>query len=388
MKLIFFLINMNLGGTEKSLQNLISILPQDYQIDILLLEKKGDLLNQLPKKFNVKEIENKNKINEFLKIGSRRFAVNELKRGNIFLFLKNIIVFSLYKIKILNHPFYGISNLITVQEEDYDIAVAYAGPHDFISYYTLNFIRSKKKFQWIHFDVEKVAFNQKFANKFYRSFDKIICVSKQVKRNLEIQLDNSLKPKILVYNNVLNYSEITEKSKEYKSDFAPGLINILTVGRLTKEKGHLEFLPVIEKLKSDDLKFIWTIIGDGKQRDKIESEIKNKKLENFVRILGTLKNPYPYFKDCDIYLQPSLYEGHSISIIEAKFFKRSILANNFAGIEDEIQNGIDGIICNIEPTEQYEQLKRLILFKDYRQKLIDGIQAKDRAKVDNPFVID
>lgn len=388
MKLIFFLINMNLGGTEKSLLNLISILPQDYQIDILLLDKKGDLLNQLPKKFNVKEIENKNKINEFLKIGSRRFAVNELKRGNIFSFLKNIIVFSLYKIKILNHPFYGISNLITVQKGDYDIAVAYAGPHDFISYYTFNFIRSKKKFQWIHFDVEKVAFNQKFANKFYRSFDKIICVSKQVKRNLEIQLDNSLKPKILVYNNVLNYSEITEKSKEYKNDFDSGLINILTVGRLTKEKGHLKFLPVIEKLKSDDLKFIWTIIGDGDQREKIELEIKNRKIEDFVRLLGTLNNPYPYFKDCDIYLQPSLYEGHSISIIEAKFFKRPILANKFAGIEDEIQNGIDGIICNIEPTEQYEQLKRLILFKNYRQKLIEGIQVKDGVKEDNLFVND
>lgn len=387
MKIIFFLINMNLGGTEKSLLNLISSLPEDYEIDVLLLEEKGLLLNRFPKNVKLKQIENHEKINEFIRLGCRRFAFNELKRGNPISFLKNIFVFSLYKINVLKHPYYGIKNLINDQPHSYDIAVAYAGPHDFISYYTLNYIHAQQRFQWIHFDIERVTFHRRFANEIYRYYDKIVCVSDLVRKNLEERLNENLKAKIQVFHNVLNYKEIQEKSREYKSDFNSNLVNILTVGRLTKEKGHLEFLGAIERLKNDGLDFQWTIVGDGGKRAEIEREIQKLNLENYVRLIGSKENPYPYFRDCDIYLQPSLYEGHALSIIEAKFFKKPILANDFAGIKDEIQNGINGIICKPETEEQYKELKKLIQSEGLREKLIDSLnEGSKKRKIINPFL--
>lgn len=387
MKIIFFLINMNLGGTERSLLNLISSLPEDYEIDVLLLEEKGLLLNRFPKNVNLKQIENHEKINEFIRLGCRRFAFNELKRGNPISFLKNIFVFSLYKINVLKHPYYGIKNLINDQPHSYDIAVAYAGPHDFISYYTLNYIHAQQRFQWIHFDIERVTFHRRFAKEIYRYYDKIVCVSDLVRKNLEERLNENLKAKIQVFHNVLNYKEIQEKSREYKSDFNSNLVNILTVGRLTKEKGHLEFLGAIERLKNDGLDFQWTIVGDGGKRAEIEREIQKLNLENYVRLIGSKENPYPYFRDCDIYLQPSLYEGHALSIIEAKFFKKPILANDFAGIKDEIQNGINGIICKPETEEQYKELKKLIQSEGLREKLIDSLnEGSKKRKIINPFL--
>lgn len=378
---------MNLGGTEKSLLNLISSLPEDYEIDVLLLEEKGLLLNRFPKNVKLKQIENHEKINEFIRLGCRRFAFNELKRGNPISFLKNIFVFSLYKINVLKHPYYGIKNLINDQPHSYDIAVAYAGPHDFISYYTLNYIHAQQRFQWIHFDIERVTFHRRFANEIYRYYDKIVCVSDLVRKNLEERLNENLKAKIQVFHNVLNYKEIQEKSREYKSDFNSNLVNILTVGRLTKEKGHLEFLGAIERLKNDGLDFQWTIVGDGGKRAEIEREIQKLNLENYVRLIGSKENPYPYFRDCDIYLQPSLYEGHALSIIEAKFFKKPILANDFAGIKDEIQNGINGIICKPETEEQYKELKKLIQSEGLREKLIDSLnEGSKKRKIINPFL--
>lgn len=378
---------MNLGGTERSLLNLISSLPEDYEIDVLLLEEKGLLLNRFPKNVNLKQIENHEKINEFIRLGCRRFAFNELKRGNPISFLKNIFVFSLYKINVLKHPYYGIKNLINDQPHSYDIAVAYAGPHDFISYYTLNYIHAQQRFQWIHFDIERVTFHRRFAKEIYRYYDKIVCVSDLVRKNLEERLNENLKAKIQVFHNVLNYKEIQEKSREYKSDFNSNLVNILTVGRLTKEKGHLEFLGAIERLKNDGLDFQWTIVGDGGKRAEIEREIQKLNLENYVRLIGSKENPYPYFRDCDIYLQPSLYEGHALSIIEAKFFKKPILANDFAGIKDEIQNGINGIICKPETEEQYKELKKLIQSEGLREKLIDSLnEGSKKRKIINPFL--
>lgn len=387
MKIIFFLINMNLGGTERSLLNLISSLPEDYEIDVLLLEEKGLLLNRFPKNVKLKQIENHEKINEFIRLGCCRFAFNELKRGNPISFLKNIFVFSLYKINVLKHPYYGIKNLINDQPHSYDMAVAYAGPHDFISYYTLNYIHAQQRFQWIHFDIERVTFHRRFAKEIYRYYDKIVCVSDLVRKNLEERLNENLKAKIQVFHNVLNYKEIQEKSREYKSDFNSNLVNILTVGRLTKEKGHLEFLGAIERLKNDGLDFQWTIVGDGGKRAEIEREIQKLNLENYVRLIGSKENPYPYFRDCDIYLQPSLYEGHALSIIEAKFFKKPILANDFAGIKDEIQNGINGIICKPETEEQYKELKKLIQSEGLREKLIDSLnEGSKKRKIINPFL--
>lgn len=378
---------MNLGGTEKSLLNLISSLPEDYEIDVLLLEREGGLLNRFPKNVKLKQIENHEKINEFIRLGCRRFAFNELKRGNPISFLKNIFVFSLYKINVLKHPYYGIKNLINDQPHSYDMAVAYAGPHDFISYYTLNYIHAQQRFQWIHFDIERVTFHRRFAKEIYRYYDKIVCVSDLVRKNLEERLNENLKAKIQVFHNVLNYKEIQEKSREYKSDFNSNLVNILTVGRLTKEKGHLEFLGAIERLKNDGLDFQWTIVGDGGKRAEIEREIQKLNLENYVRLIGSKENPYPYFRDCDIYLQPSLYEGHALSIIEAKFFKKPILANDFAGIKDEIQNGINGIICKPETEEQYKELKKLIQSEGLREKLIDSLnEGSKKRKIINPFL--
>ena len=72
----------------------------------------------------------------------------------------------------------------------------------FITYFVSEKINSKKKVQWIHFDVSKISFNKIFANKFYKKFDKVFVVSKEGKVKLTTFIP-SLSNKIDVFTNIL-----------------------------------------------------------------------------------------------------------------------------------------------------------------------------------------
>jgi len=384
-RLLFFLINMNLGGTERSFLNLLSELPDHYVIDLLLLEEYGELLKDVPGNVHVHILKNNTEINEFLKLGNRGFAIKELQRRRFLSFIKNMTVWMLLKLKLLKHPFSGISQYLKEFDKSYDNAIAFAGIHNFIAYYTLNYIRAEKRFLWIHFDVTKIGFDARFANHFYDKFERVICVSQVVKINLIKSLTIDIASKVKMVHNVLDLEEIEIKSKQKEIHWDPEIVNVLTVGRLSKEKGHADFLPVIQKLKQKELKFKWWIIGDGKERENIEQTIQELNVADCVEVMGKKENPFPYYKACDVYLQPSRYEGHCVSIIEAKHFNKPIVSNNFAGITDEIENGYNGLICDMNFNSQYEALEKVIENKELRTRFITNL-SKDPEKVfANPF---
>lgn len=378
MRLIFFVISMNLGGTEKSLQNLISALPADCDIDVLLLEEKGELLNQFPKNVNLRVIDNRDKINEFIRIGCRRFAVNELKRGNIFSFLKNIIVFFLHKIKILSHPFYGIPYLIKEQTEGYDIAAAYAGPHDFITYYTLNFIKAKKKFQWIHFDITGINSKPNFGKHFYPAYDQIFCVSQNAKDTF-VKVYPKLESKAKVFENLVSETYLKKQSgKDPGFDDGFEGFRILTVGRLTKVKGQYMIPRVVKRLAKDGYDFRWYLIGDGVLRKELEEKIEELEIRDRLILLGLRTNPYPYMSGCDLYVQTSLHEGYCLTIHEAKIFEKPVVTTAVLSASNLIENGEDGLIVPISEDGIYSGVRALLGDKKKRARF-DRFLKDDKA---------
>src|SRR5699024_10442738 len=123
-------------------------------------------------------------------------------------------------------------------KKEYDIAVAYAGPMDFISYFVLKKIKARKKIQWIHFDISKVGFDKRFVGRIYKLFDKIFVVSHEGKRKFEHILPQ-LKEKVEVYPNLISSEEIQYQANQgsgFTDDFNG--VRILTVGRLAIEKGQ------------------------------------------------------------------------------------------------------------------------------------------------------
>ncbi|MDQ0217480.1 glycosyltransferase involved in cell wall biosynthesis [Peribacillus cavernae] len=309
-KIVFMVINMNVGGTEKALLNMISEMHKDeYDITILMLEKYGGFLDSIPSGVHVEYLEGYEKIKGILNKPPKQTALNFLRNGKITKGL-NIIFFHVLS-KLFNDKtifFKYLMRHVPDIKNEYDIAVAYAGPMDFISYFVAKKIKAKKKIQWIHFDITKIGFDQNFASKVYRKFDKIFIVSEEARKKL-VKAVPIIKEKLEVFYNIVSPEIILSQSGQGKgfSDDFDG-IRILTVGRLTTEKGIDLAIHALALLIKDGYKVKWYCLGEGSSRRKYETLIKENNLQDKFILLGSDPNPYPYMDQCDIYVQPSRHE--------------------------------------------------------------------------------
>lgn len=389
-KLLFMCINMNIGGTEKALLNMIAEIPKDkYEVTILMLERYGGFLSEIPECVEIKYLDNYSEIKPMLNEPPQRTIKELIKKGQI---IKAVnIAGAYYTSKLLKNKSiffkYILSNYQKLNDE-YDLAVAYAGPMDLITYYVLNNINSKKKAQWIHFDIERIGFDKVFAEKNYKKFNNIFVVSEKGKEKILNKLPN-LKDKVEVFYNIVSKDLVTEMSirdNGFEDDFNG--TRILTVGRLSKEKGQDLFIAALAKLKNDGYKVRGYIIGDGPNKNEYQNLINNLGLKDNCILLGAKKNPYPYMKDCDIYVQPSRHEGYCITLAEARCFDVPIVTTNFTGASEQVINEETGIITKIDSEDVYLAIKKLLnnksLIKNNKFNLVNKTIEKDR-EIDKLF---
>lgn len=365
-RILFMCINMNIGGTEKALLTMLNEIDSSkYDITLLMLEKYGEFLNEIPDFVKVRYVNEYKYIKPLIKEPPKLLAKKLIIDKK---YSKGLLILLNYSIsKITNNTSYYykyiLKNIKNI-EEQYDLAVAYAGPMDFITYFVLNKIKAKKKVQWIHFDITKIGFNKKFAEKNYKKFNKIFVVSKEGKEKL-IRLIPTLNNKVEVFFNIISCNLIENMGKGEKGfgDSFNG-IRILTVGRLSKEKGQDLTINVLAKLKNEGYNIKWYCIGDGSEKDNYKQTIKNLNIENDYILLGSKLNPYPFMKECDIYVQPSRHEGYCITLGEARCFNNPIVTTNFTGANEQIKNEETGLVCEISENGIYKSLKRLLDDKD------------------------
>jgi len=369
-KIIFMIINMNVGGTEKALLNMVAEIPKEnYEITILMLEKYGGFLDCIPPEVKVEYLDYYHYMKDKLNNPPHKSAlhllrVRELKQAFSILYFHLISKVCMdrsifFKHILRNHP---------AIETEYDVAIAYAGPMDFISYFVINKVNSKKKYQWIHFDVSKIGFNKRFAINTYKKFDKIFTVSDQGNEKL-CRLLPKLKPKIDTFKNVVSPRQIIQLANSgvsFNDDF-DGL-RILTVGRLSKEKGQDLAIRVMSRLKMEGHNVRWYCVGDGNAKSEYELLINEYGLEKDFILLGSSPNPYTYMKSADIYIQPSLHEGYCITLAEAKCFHKPIICTDFTGAREQIKNEITGIVVSHDAYSLYHAITRLVMDETLRYK--------------------
>lgn len=361
-KILFMLINMNIGGTEKALLNMISEMPRDkFDITILMLEEYGGFLEYIPKDIKIKYLDYYKEVRDILNNPPQQIAKELIKKGKVVNGISILLMHMISKIKGERSIFfkYVLKNYPDIIEE-YDIAVAYAGPMDFISYFIVNKVKAKKKLQWVHFDVSKVGLNKKFAEKIYSRFDKIFVVSNEGKEKLISKIPK-LSDKVDTFFNVISSKLILEKANE-GSGFDDNFdgTRILTVGRLTQEKGQDLCIKALRRLKDDWYNVRWYCIGDGTYRKNYEDIVRENELEEDFVFLGSKINPYAYMKNCDIYVQSSKHEGYCITLGEARCFDNPIVTTNFTGANEQIINEENGLVCDISEEGIYQSIKRLL----------------------------
>lgn len=378
-KLLFMCINMNIGGTEKALLTMLNEIDDSkYDITLLMLEEYGGFLNEIPSFVKVKYVDEYKSIKPFVNEPPKILIKRLIKNKAYLTGLSTLLNYSISKItKNISYYYKYILKNIKGIDEEYDLAVAYAGPMDFITYFVLNKIKAKKKVQWIHFDINKIGFNRKFAKRNYKKFDKIFVVSEEGKEKL-INLIPALNNKVEAFFNIISCNLIENMSKNEKSfdDLFDG-VRILTVGRLSKEKGQELTINVLARLKNEGYKVRWYCIGDGPEKYNYRNRIKRLDIENDYILLGSKLNPYPFMKDCDIYVQPSKHEGYCITLGEARCFDNPIVTTNFTGANEQIKNEVTGLVCDISEEGVYKSVKRLLddkkLYGEIRRNLKSDI---------------
>lgn len=373
-KIAFFINFLKIGGIERALLNLVKILPKDeFDITVYVGIKEGSLLEETKKYAKVIEIP---QFEEKIVYDFKETLKKYIKKLKIIKAVKLI----LQKIKIkLEHKETNFMALeLPKLNEKFDVAVAYQVPISAITLYVSNNVVADKKILWSHCDMKSVKKETiKCYEKYFENFDYIISVSEDTNDHIK-ELVPRFEKKCIYIDNVIDVNGIKEWSKINQNEInkKDNTINILTVARLAKGKGYDLAIEVTKKLICNDYNVKWFAVGDGEERNKLEKMIKTYNLEKNFIMLGEKDNPYPYIKSCDIYVQPSEYEGACTATIEAKILERPIVTTKTSGISKNFKDKKTAIITNYNVNDIYNAIV-LLMDTNEREKLVENIK-RDR----------
>lgn len=379
--ILILMPSMFIGGAERSLIGLLdSIDYTKYNIDLFLNRHEGEFLNLIPEKVNllpqIDAYTNFDRpIKDVLFSKNFKYGIARLKakvdiRKNIKLGNEHNVWSSLQFISNRLTP------LLPNIDKEYDLAINFLGISDVLG----QKVKAKKKLAWIHTDYTKLVPNKKLDMDTYSKVDYIVTVSKDCESQF-LSVYPMLKDKSLVVENILSEKFIREQANEKivddKFEFNNDQIKLVSIGRFTDAK-NFDNIPQICKLileKGIDVK--WYIIGFGGEEVLIRQKIKEFDMEQHVIILGKKENPYPYIQACDIYVQPSRYEGKAVAVREAQILNKPVVITDFETSKSQLTDGLDGVIVPMDNEGCSDGICNLIKDKELQQRLIENTKITD-----------
>lgn len=386
-KLLFIGIIMNSGGTEKSFLSFVNCLDFDkYDVDLILAKKQGLFMPLIDKRVNVKFmpefgelflLSGKNAISNLFNTFIKK---NPLTAFQIAPYFIKLILSPKQKVKTAIELFIKMMGKIAPVTEEYDAAVAYWG--DRTMFYMIDKVpNAKKKINWMHFEYSESLIDDEIYLKYFKKCDKIVNVSTAVDDSLKAKFPE-IADKCLVIENIQSPEFIRKLALEQDSfkdmNHFKGL-RILTIGRIANQKG-LDMIPeILAKLKRDKYNLRWYILGEGDET--IKEQVVNLALKlgvaEMLIFLGTAVNPYPFMRDCDIYVQPSRFEGKPITVEEAKIMRCPIVCANYLSAREQLADGKFGRVAEMNPESLYQNIKELIDNPELRENFVQTLSRQN-----------
>ena len=397
---------MHLGGAEISLIGLLQALdPNKVDIDLFVYSHEGELMKLIPEYVNVLPEEPdwsmfEKPMKEVLKKGYFKILFARLKAK---LRMKQYIKRNHPKdsAAILGYAGEEVSKVVSDLHKygTYDLAISFLNPHDFVKDHVL----AKNKICWIHTDYTRIDIDVKQELPVWNCFDHIVSISPDVTKTF-LQIFPSLAPKIIEIENILSSTFVRHRAEETESTdnrqqttdlekltahssqlTANKKINLLSIGRFCEAKNYDNVPDIckrtLEILKDRNIDIRWYIIGFGADENLIRQKITEAGMQEHVIILGKKSNPYPYIKACDIYVQPSRYEGKSVTVREAQMLCKPVVVTNYTTASSQIQNSIDGIIVPMDNENCAKGLAEFILDTEKQQHIIEYLKTHDYGNV-------
>ena len=375
---------MEIGGAETALIGLLNALdPNRVEVDLFLHDHRGEMMQFIPEWINLlpqipKYSVLERPIVELVKRGFWGIAAGRLWAKYI-----SKVAYKRSGSKLENNGGLDKMSKCTApllprinQSVTYDLAISFLTPHRIVA----EKVKAKKKIAWIHTDYTRVWVDAEDELKVWQKYDYVASISGDV-TNTFLQVFPSLAPKIVEIENILSptfvrkRAELQNVDKEIRHE---GTITLLSVGRFSDAKNYDNVPDICKRLiGKTKLNIKWYIIGYGGDEDLIRQKIKEAGMEDHVILLGKRSNPYPYIKACDIYVQPSRYEGKSVTVREAQMLCKPVVVTNYPTAPSQIRSGIDGVIVPMDNEGCAHGLAEVICDKPLQERIIAHLKTHD-----------
>ncbi len=377
MKKILFVINtMGQAGAEIALLEFLKKIDEsEYEIFLYVLMGQGEMSDKLPSYVRVLNPSLSN-LSVLTGEGRKRMMYTVLQAffryggwcGKLYAILRNLVDMARKRRIQSSKLFWRIlSDGAERFDTEFDLAVAWLEGGS--AYYVADHVKAKRKAALIHIDYEKAGYTREMDRACWRQYDRILAISEKVKEHFQAFYPQYAE-KVSVFNNCIDQEEIRALAKKrggFSDDFDG--IRLLTVGRLTYQKGYDIAIDAMRILKKPGRKVRWYVLGEGEQRRYLEKKIAEFGLAEDFLLLGAVDNPYPYYQQTDIYIQATRFEGKSIAVQEAQTLGCAIVASDCDGNRELVTDGEDGVLCALTPVAVAESIAGLLEDEDKRKRL-------------------
>lgn len=366
MKILFVIQNMKMGGVQRSLINLTKeLLNMGYEIEYLILDYSGSLLDNIPNEVSVLLLPKK--YQNICRLYQETYK-EIIKKKNILDILIKVFLSVIKKMNLTSL----IANLMVKNvflKKQYEAIISFDGIPALADDTVLAIKNDCLKICWIHSDIKAYKFSPNMLKRHYSHFDRIGIVSNACKKNL-IEMFPELENKSFTIYNMFNSKEIINKSLETLPIIMKKQgICFLSVARMHEESKKISrIIHAVSLLNNEGYtNFCVYLVGNGPNLDEYKHQVKLNKLEHIVLFLGEQKNPYPYMKNADVFIMSSNFEGFPMTLKEALILGTPCITTNFSAATEVIKNKITGLITMKSVDGMYQSMKYIL---DYPEKLI------------------
>lgn len=379
-KLLFLIDSLNLGGAEKSLVTLLNLLDYSrYDVDLLLFSQGGEFQELLPKEVCLLQEP------EFV-----RYCGIPWKKT-----LKKLLKFDMalaqlwYSISIRKRTmdtnesaicYWECSkNCFKTLERKYDVAIAYG--QRLPTFFVADKVVADKKIAWYNISYTGNERCTSYLTNVYDKYQLVNAVSDSVREQLLKAFDFPER-KVTVMMDILDDDfamKMARTPNNAELEMAGKGVKILTVGRLAYMKGYDLAIDAAKRLRDRGFDFTWYVVGEGEQHKELQNQIAQNQLEGQFILLGSRVNPYPYFQLCDLYVQPSRFEGFGITLAEAKMFHKPIVVTNFDAVNVQFRNEENALIVDISSEAIADGIMRMMTDCALREKCTRNVMAEKKG---------
>lgn len=362
---------MGRAGAERALIALMNTLPpEEYHMSLLVLVNRGEIFDEVPPHVTILNRRPDNR--SVLSFG----GTMKLVRTTLCCFFSHLQGFRLTgylfrnlfrqlrekNVRLDKLLWRVIARGTKAPEQKYDLAVAYL--EGGATYFVADQVKADKKASFIHIDYQNAGYCAALDLDAYEKMDRIFSVSREAGESF-LCVWPQYRKKLFLFRNIIDVRRIHMESMQAIAPDSPfwqshAAWKLLTVGRLNYQKAYDIAIPALKLLRERGWDADWFILGEGPLQKELQNQIRKEGLSEHFFLLGSQKNPYPYYRLADLYIHATRYEGKSIAIEEAQVLGKAVIASDCTGNREQITHNVNGYLIPLSAEQIADSIESLL----------------------------